>query len=225
MANPTGSGYLYQNAVLREISRPSSERAQASIETPVTDYAEGKSTSDAQALKMSNDLNLKKDALIESERQFDLKTGESRREFDLKTGETERQLLENLLFAHDQLGKYSQQNDIATIIGAGNIALTAAQAYKTGETLEKQKEMTDAIINANKALPEIVSLANLARTTEFQTFLDKQKAETADPNAAIAREAQAAFIPFSDDEIQTDLDAAVNASLPSGKAYQMLYRR
>ncbi|HAJ26092.1 MAG TPA: hypothetical protein DCG53_02405 [Syntrophus sp. (in: bacteria)] len=236
MANPTGSGYLFQNAVLREISRPSSERAQVSIEAPATDYAEGKSISDAQALSTSTDLNFKKAALAESGRQSDLKTGESARQFGLKTGETdrqfnlktgenERQLLENLLFAHDQLGTLSQQNDLATIIGVGNIALTGAQAYKTSETLKKQEEMTNAIIDTQKKLPETISLANLARTAEYKTFLDNLKATNADPNAEIARDAASAYIPFSDDEIQAYLDETANASLPSGKPYQTLLRR
>jgi exonuclease VII small subunit len=158
MANSTGSGYLYQNAVLKELARPTSERAQVSLEAPAAEYAAGRAAADAAQQKLAADINYKQAALAESGREFNLKTDEMQREF-----------MERLLFAKDQLSQFSKQNDIATIIGLGNMAVTGAQAWKTAGQLEKQEKMQQDVIDMRKEMTNLARQSVADQRSAFET--------------------------------------------------------
>lgn len=147
MANPTGSNYLYQTAVLKELGKPSSEQAIPSIETPATEYMQGRSLAEAAALKNQSDFDFNEAMLEEKGRQF----------------------MQNLIFGQDQLREFARQNDLATMIGIGNIAVQGVAGYAQNERMAKQEEIQNDILETYKALPGTVSLANAARAKEWET--------------------------------------------------------
>ncbi|OPY16059.1 MAG: hypothetical protein A4E69_00328 [Syntrophus sp. PtaB.Bin138] len=162
MANPIGSEYLYQNAVLKELARPSSERAMPSIETPAMDYAEGRSLADAAQVKLSSDVAFKKAALEQSDQ-----------EFAATLAERERQFMAKLLFAQDQLSTFSRQNDLANWVSVGNIAAQGVAGYVQGNRLAEQNKILQDIAKSYASLPQTVSLANAARANEWQTGVNQ----------------------------------------------------
>lgn len=126
-SNPYGSKYLHQTAVLKELARPSSERAIPSTEEPDMAYAEGRSKADAEGAQLA---------------------------------EQERRFMSSLLAAHDQLRIFSKQNDLATLIGVGNIAAQGVAGYQQHKAMAEQNETLRDIAATFAKLPGIVAAAN-----------------------------------------------------------------
>jgi hypothetical protein len=162
MANPIGSKYLYQNAVLKELARPSSELATPSLEAPAMEYAEGRSLAEAAEAKLAGDIALEKASMAESER-----------EFTASLAEKQRQFMSNLLFGQEQLGEFSKNNDLATLIGIGNIATQGVAAYQQNSKMEEQNVLLQDIAKQYAALPDAVSKAAAAERKKWETEVNK----------------------------------------------------
>ncbi len=129
MNNPTGSNYILQNAILREMAKPASEGANVSLEKPVLNYAVGKSVTNADDVRFSQ-----------------------------KLAQDEKQFLTELLSAHDKLSTWSKQNDLATLLAAATIPGQVMSMKKQSDSLDRQNEIYQQIIDSNK-----VSLAAATR--------------------------------------------------------------
>ena len=193
MANAIGSDYLYKNAVLKELSRPSQERAQVSIEAPATDYVAGRTASDAQIVSNASDIAFKEAALRQKSNQF----------------------LNNILFAHDQLNQFSKNATLANLLGVGNLAVTGAKAYETKQAMEKQQKTVDEIMEMRRADSAAVKKAAADNIATFNTRQNQIKIDRADPVGEMAKDAASAYLPFSDEEMDAMHEGTVRASQPS----------
>ncbi len=163
--NSPASDYNLQNAILKEMAKPSSAGSHINIEKPMTDAAATEANAAAQDV-------------IASQRM----------------AQNQKQFLARLFFAKDQLSTWSKQNDLATLISAAAIPAQVIGAKKQMDSVDRQNTLIADLIKGNAANAQAATDAAAERTAEFENRMTPADVSTVvDDHAMTLRNAAAPF--------------------------------
>lgn len=162
--NPTGSDYLLQKAIFKEMAKPSSEGSQANTAQPIIEHAAGQAASGADAARFASNLSLQQAALQQRSQQSDATRAEGQRQF-----------LTQILASREKLATWSKQNDLATWIAAANIPIQALAMKKQSDSLDKQEAMNQELMTIQKKNAETSRMATLGEIARFKDYQSRQR--------------------------------------------------